>query len=61
MCGQKMSEMGLKNTSDTTISTFSYSEKDERNKHYVRTIVFICKGCNNIQSFLFANPEDAKP
>lgn len=61
VCGNKMNEMGLKGAPDTTMSTMSYSEKDQRNKHYVRTKVFVCKGCNNIQSFLLANPKDAKP
>ena len=56
-----MSEMGLKNTPDTSMSTMSYSEKDQRDKHYVRTKIFVYKGCNNIQSYLLANPEDAKP
>jgi hypothetical protein len=59
MCGSKMFEMGLKNTPDTTMSTMSYTEKDQRNKHYVRTKVFVCKSCNNIQSFLLRNPDEA--
>ena len=60
ICGYKMNEIGLKNSPDTTMSTMSYSEKDQRNKHYVRTKIFVCKSCNNIQPFLLANPEEAK-
>ena len=58
MCGAKMGEMGLKNKPDTMMSTMSYSEKDQRNKHYVKTKVFVCKSCNNIQSFLLTNPDE---
>lgn len=61
MCGNIMNEMGRKNTSDLTMSTMNYSETDQnlggRKKHFVRTKVFVCKKCRNIQSFLLTNPE----
>jgi hypothetical protein len=63
MCGNKMNEMGIKNTTtDLTMSTLSYSESDkdkkDKKKHFVRTVVFVCHKCRNIQSFLLTNPKD---
>jgi hypothetical protein len=56
MCGNKMSEMGIRKTTDLTMSTLSYSESDKsklgKKKHYVQTAVFLCDKCRNIQSFL---------
>jgi hypothetical protein len=58
MCGNKMSQMGIKDTTtDLTMSTLNYSvsdkiKKEGKKKHFVRTAVFVCAKCRNIQSFL---------
>ena len=62
MCGKKMSQMGIKKTTDITLSTLNYSESDKRKqgkkKHFVQTAVFVCGKCRNIQSFLLTNPKE---
>jgi hypothetical protein len=61
MCGNKMSQMGIKDTTtDLTMSTLNYSvsdkiKKEGKNKHFVRTAVFVCDKCRNIQSFLLTD------
>jgi hypothetical protein len=59
MCGSSMSQMGIKKTTDLTLSTLSYSESDKRKlgkkKHFVQTAVFVCGKCRNIQSFLLTS------
>jgi hypothetical protein len=61
MCGNKMSQMGIKDTTtDLTMSTLSYSvsdkiKKEGKKKHFVRTAVFVCDKCRNIQSFLLTD------
>lgn len=61
MCGNSMSQMGIKKTTDMTLSTLNYSESDKRKqgkkKHFVQTAVFACGKCHNIQSFLLTNPK----
>ena len=58
MCGNKMGQMGIKDTTtDLTMSTLNYSvsdkvKKEGKKKHFVRTAVFVCGKCRNIQSFL---------
>jgi hypothetical protein len=58
MCGNKMNQMGIKDTTtDLTMSTLNYSvsdkvKKEGKKKHFVRTAVFVCDKCRNIQSFL---------
>ena len=53
--------MGRKDTTDLTMSTLNYSESDRgkqgKKKHFVRTAVFVCGRCRNIQSFLLTNPK----
>jgi hypothetical protein len=63
MCGNHMSKMGIRDTTtDLTMSTLSYSESDKsksgKKKHFVRTAVFVCDKCRNIQSFLLTNPKE---
>gem|GEM_PF-4626199 len=63
MCGNKMSQVGVRDeTTDLTMSTLNYSESDKtkkegKKKHFVRTAVFVCDKCRNIQSFLLTNPK----
>jgi hypothetical protein len=63
ICGNKMGEMGIRKTTDLTMSTLNYSESDKgrqgKRKHFVRTAVFVCDNCRNIQSFLLTNPKEA--
>jgi hypothetical protein len=63
MCGNKMSEMGIRKNTDLTTSTLSYSESDKgkkgKKKHYVQTAVFVCDRCRNIQSFLLTAAKEA--
>lgn len=62
MCGSKMSQMGIRKTADLAMSTLNYSEADEgkrdKKKHFVRTAVFVCGKCRNIQSFLMTGPRE---
>jgi hypothetical protein len=64
MCGNKMTEMGIKKTTDLTLSTLNYSESDKgkqgKKKHFVQTAVFVCDKCRNIQSFLLTNSQGAR-
>jgi hypothetical protein len=61
MCSSKMSQMGIKDaTTDMTMSTLNYSvsdkiKKEGKKKHFVRTAVFVCDRCRNIQSFLLTD------
>jgi hypothetical protein len=59
-----MSEMGIKKTTDLTLSTLNYSESDKgkqgKKKHFVQTAVFVCNKCRNIQSFLLTNPKASR-
>ena len=61
MCGNKLSQMGIKDTTtDLTMSTLNYSvsdkiKKEGKKKHFVRTAVFVCDKCRNIQSFLLTD------
>jgi DNA-directed RNA polymerase subunit M/transcription elongation factor TFIIS len=62
MCGNNMSQMGIKDrtTTDLTMSTLNYSvsdkiKKEGKKKHFVRTAVFVCDKCRNIQSFLLTD------
>ncbi|HKU48618.1 MAG TPA: hypothetical protein VJP79_01585 [Nitrososphaera sp.] len=66
MCGNRMSQMGIKDstTTDLTMSTLNYSvsdkiKKEGKKKHFVRTAVFVCDKCRNIQSFLLTTDSKA--
>jgi len=63
MCSNKMVQMGVRDTTtDLTMSTLNYSESDKgkagKKKHFVRTAVYLCEKCLNIQSFLMTNPKE---